>query len=752
MLCPNCHEPLREGAQFCTRCGARTAQAATEVAGSPATAAGGGAASSEGARGGGDPFEGRVLDGKYEIVAPLGSGGMGAVYRARRVLIGDEVAVKVLHSKFVDDEKLVERFRREARAAAQLHHPNVVTIHDYGEARGPEGFAYIVMELVRGESLRELLRREGRLEPRRAASLMRDVCAGVGAAHRRGIVHRDIKPDNIIVTPADEDDPSERVKVVDFGIAKLRDMTAEGSTLTEAGMMVGTLSYMSPEQCKGEPLDARADVYSLGAMLHEMLAGSPPFAAPSMTSIILKHVNEPPPPLPADVEVPEALRAAVLRALAKDPDQRPRDATEFAREIQAALLSPDAEQTTLRAAAPAPPDAGATQTAEPFFPATATPAPVTPTHAAPGGTGAATPPPAESSGDEVTVVRDTGGLRAQPGAHAAPPPEHTQPVGRQQPYQRQPHQPRPPYAQAPPHAQPPPPPRRSRKGYVVGLVVVLLVGAAGLGVLGVLLYMNRGGSRTANANARPAPTPARANANTFASPTPTPLPDVMQVAEVKIIGGSLVSPADLPGMTPAQLRMLRNTVYARHGRVFREDDLRQYFAARPWYKPENGYSDRLLTTNDRANADLLKAFEENNGAPPRADAAEVSKDVADALEEWAEATRERDIAGHMSHYADTLETFYQKQNVPASRVRADRQEAFVRYDQMDVRLANVQVAPDPTGTRATVTFDKTWDFDSPDKNSKGSVRQQLSLVRAGGRWLINGERDLQVYYKNSEEY
>jgi eukaryotic-like serine/threonine-protein kinase len=347
MNCPNCQLPLREGAQFCTRCGAKTAHwrgATTEPVSAesvPTAERAAGAAS--------DPLAGRVLDGKYEIVAPLGTGGMGTVYRARRVLIGDDVAVKVLHQKLTGDEKLVERFRREARAAAQLHHPNVVTIHDYGEARGAEGFAYIVMELVRGESLRELLRREGQLDSRRAVSLMRDVCAGVGAAHRRGIVHRDVKPDNIIVTPADEDSPAERVKVVDFGIAKLRDMTTESSTLTEAGTMVGTLFYMSPEQCKGEPLDSRADVYSLGAMLHEMLAGAPPFTASSMTGLILKHVNEPPPALPADADAPPALRAAVTRALAKSPDERPSDAAEFAREIQAAL---DADP---RAAAFAPP-------------------------------------------------------------------------------------------------------------------------------------------------------------------------------------------------------------------------------------------------------------------------------------------------------------------------------------------------------------------------------------------------------------
>src|SRR3712207_894167 len=158
MNCPNCQQPLREGAQFCTNCGARTvAVSSEEQVSSLSTVEEGAGASGGDAFEPGDSLVGRVLDGKYEIVAPLGSGGMGAVYRARRVHIGDEVAIKVLHPKYVNDETLVERFRREARAAAQLHHPNVVTIHDYGEAGGTAGFAYIVMELVRGTSLRNLL-------------------------------------------------------------------------------------------------------------------------------------------------------------------------------------------------------------------------------------------------------------------------------------------------------------------------------------------------------------------------------------------------------------------------------------------------------------------------------------------------------------------------------------------------------------------------------------------------------------------
>ncbi|HEX8283874.1 MAG TPA: protein kinase [Pyrinomonadaceae bacterium] len=719
MNCPNCNEPLREGALFCTRCGAKTAYDAGAETTEPVGAAGrdAAAAASSPAGSAGDSLVGRVLDGKYEVLSPLGTGGMGVVYRARRVHIGDEVAIKVLHQRLTGDEKLVERFRREARAAAQLHHPNVVTIHDYGEARGPEGFAYIVMELVRGESLRELLRREGRLDARRAVSLMRDVCAGVGAAHRRGIVHRDIKPDNIIVTPADEDSPSESVKVVDFGIAKLRDMAAENSTLTEAGTMVGTLFYMSPEQCKGDPLDSRADVYSLGAMLHEMLAGSPPFSASNITSLIFKHISEPPPPLPADVQVPAALRAAVTRALAKNPDERPRDASEFAREIQAALVSDPAASAGATHAA----DASQRPT-EPFFPATASPAHVTPTHPTP-------QTPTSSGREEVTVVHGAAG------AHAPRPPAQFAPAPR---------------GQQPPPGPYPPPARRSRKGYALGLLAVVLVGLAGLGVVALLLYMNQGGGKT-TVNTRPTPTP-RANTNTNASPTPTPLPESVQLAEVKIIGGSLLSPSDLSGVSPAYLVRLRNTVYARHGRTFSDNDLRQYFQSRAWYKPSADYDDDQLTTNDRANADLLKAFEENNGSPPRGDPERVRKDVKDALEEWADSTRERDLDKHMSRYADVLETFYKRQNVAATLVRSDRSKAFVRYDKMEVSLDNVQVTPDPTGLRATAAFDKTWEFDSPDKNSTGSVRQQLTLIRAGGRWLITGEKDLQVYYTNSEEY
>ncbi|MBA3768813.1 MAG: serine/threonine protein kinase [Acidobacteria bacterium] len=260
---------------------------------------------------------------------------MGAVYRARRLHIGDEVAVKILLKQYVASPEAIERFRREARAAALLRHPNIVGIYDFGEARGEDAPAYIVMELVEGISLRDLIRRESNLAPARAVSLMRDICAGVGAAHKRNIVHRDLKPDNIIVQPPQDAGERETVKVVDFGIAKLRDVQTELS-LTQDGAVMGTPYYMSPEQCRGEPLDPRSDVYSLGVMLYEMLTGVPPFEGTTVASLITKHLTEAPPSISLQPGVSPALDAVYKRALAKDKNTRQADATTFSRELQTA--------------------------------------------------------------------------------------------------------------------------------------------------------------------------------------------------------------------------------------------------------------------------------------------------------------------------------------------------------------------------------------------------------------------------------
>jgi tRNA A-37 threonylcarbamoyl transferase component Bud32 len=277
-----------------------------------------------------DPLIGHVIDGKYKLVARLGEGGMSVVYRARRVHIGDDVAVKILTDKYVKDDAALARFRREARAAAMLRHPNVITIHDFGETDDDHAPAFIVMEFIKGAPLRELLRSEDHFSVERGVRLMRGICAGVGAAHRQGVVHRDLKPENILVVAPDDDFEVESVRVVDFGLAKL--LADAGGTST--GSIVGTPFYMSPEQCLGEPLDARSDVYSLGAMFYELLSGRKPFEAETVSGVINRHLYEPPPPLPLAFGIPRRISTGIMHALAKDPDNRPQTATDLARQMQ----------------------------------------------------------------------------------------------------------------------------------------------------------------------------------------------------------------------------------------------------------------------------------------------------------------------------------------------------------------------------------------------------------------------------------
>jgi Protein kinase domain len=277
-----------------------------------------------------DPLIGYTIDGKYKLMARLGEGGMSLVYRARRVHIGDDVAVKILTGKFVKDEAALARFRREARAAAMLRHPNVITIHDFGETDDEHAPAFIVMEFVKGAPLRELLHSENHFSVERGVRLMRGICAGVGAAHRQGVVHRDLKPENILVVAPEDDFELESVRVVDFGLAKL--LADAGAAPT--GSVVGTPFYMSPEQCLGELLDARSDVYSLGAMFYEMLSGERPFGAETVSGVINRHLSEPPPPFAPSLGIPRRISIGIMHALAKDPEDRPPSATELARHMQ----------------------------------------------------------------------------------------------------------------------------------------------------------------------------------------------------------------------------------------------------------------------------------------------------------------------------------------------------------------------------------------------------------------------------------
>src|SRR5262245_31138725 len=281
-----------------------------------------------------------VIDGKYRLEQLIAHGGMGSVYRAIHQQLERPVAIKILRAEFLADRVIAERFNREARAAAKLKHPNIVAIYDFGSM--PNGGAYLVMELIEGWSLREELRTHsaghGQMRPERAVAILSQVCAGVEAAHRRGVIHRDLKPDNVMIEATAE--ASERVLVLDFGIAKLKDRDQGMKGITDENTVIGTPNYISPEQCTGQGVDARSDIYSLGVILYEMLTGRTPFASQDTSSVLLRHLQEPPaPPSRFRAGLSRELEYVVLRALAKNPSHRFSSAGQFAEHLYTAIRS-----------------------------------------------------------------------------------------------------------------------------------------------------------------------------------------------------------------------------------------------------------------------------------------------------------------------------------------------------------------------------------------------------------------------------
>ncbi|HEV2236068.1 MAG TPA: protein kinase, partial [Ktedonobacterales bacterium] len=290
-------------------------------------------------------MDSEILGDRYEMQDAIGRGGMATIYRAVDLRMGRTVAVKILREVYSSDPKFVTRFQREARAASLLQHPNIVQVFDYGQSG--ESY-YIVMEFVDGTDLRRYLKRTGKLSSERAVTIARDVALGLGAAHKRGIVHRDVKPQNIMLNDAD------LVKLTDFGIASVyKDAGAE--RLTTTGMTLGTVQYYAPEQAQGEVVTPAADIYALGIVMYEMLTGRPPFDGDTPVAVAMKHIQEPPePPTTYNPSIAPGLERIIMRCLEKDPRDRFRDGDALAY----ALDNLDRRQSG-RPAAPAAGRAGA---------------------------------------------------------------------------------------------------------------------------------------------------------------------------------------------------------------------------------------------------------------------------------------------------------------------------------------------------------------------------------------------------------
>jgi predicted Ser/Thr protein kinase len=287
-----------------------------------------------------DPLVGKVIDGRFEVIERVGEGGMGVVYKVRQVPIGRIVAMKVLSQEMAGDPNWVMRFEREARASSQLQHPNTIRMFDFGKTR--EGRLFMTMEFLDGRSLREVIADDAPLDPARVLKILVQCCASLGEAHAAGIIHRDIKPDNVfLLTMAGSPD---FVKLLDFSVAKL--LQESDGMRTQAGIVFGTPQYMSPEQGRGMPLDARSDLYALGILAFEMLTGYVPFHHDQNPMIVLQmHVQKAVPPLPAGV--PPIVQQVVYKALEKDPAKRHQSAGEMMQHCQQALAQLETERAGL---------------------------------------------------------------------------------------------------------------------------------------------------------------------------------------------------------------------------------------------------------------------------------------------------------------------------------------------------------------------------------------------------------------------
>ncbi|HKY05964.1 MAG TPA: serine/threonine-protein kinase [Blastocatellia bacterium] len=358
--CPQCGQEYKDNARFCPRDGYNLDMVSSEptMAGSnPIEVPEPGQT---------DPLIGRILAARYRLLQKLGQGGMGAVYKGQHIKMNRMTAIKVLTAQLAEDPQFVARFEREAEMASHIDHPNAVNIYDFGEAE--DGLVYIAMEFIEGQPLSSIIEKEGALALDRVVRITYQAADALHAAHNLGIIHRDFKPDNIMV--CQKSGRPDWVEVVDFGIAKRAALEPENQGLTQTGFILGTPAYMSPEQVAGEPLDVRSDLYSLALVSYEMITGTLPFTGNSVQSVMVNRLLQPPMSfrqVRPGLNAPPAVEAVIMRALARHARDRYSSTVEFASELERAFrqfpgLPPPQPQPQRPAHAPNTPPAGHRQT------------------------------------------------------------------------------------------------------------------------------------------------------------------------------------------------------------------------------------------------------------------------------------------------------------------------------------------------------------------------------------------------------
>jgi serine/threonine protein kinase len=633
----------------------------------------------------------RLIAEKYRLDRLLGRGGMGAVYEGTHVDLERPVAIKLLLPDFTADMEALERFRREARAAARLNHPNVADTYDYGSL--PEGGAYIIMELIAGETLRERMDAVGKLPFLEAIQIARQVTSGVEAAHRHDITHRDLKPSNIILTR--DHDGQMLAKVVDFSVAKLKEGTTSGTALTATGSLIGTPRYMAPEQCADNKTDSRSDIYSLGIILYEMLAGRAPFEGPTTTAIAIKHIQSPPPPVEEfRPDAPPLLRSLIEQSLAKSPSERPQTAQEFAARLDEAARELGPQEL----ATPPPNTARANRAVTDNRRSTQTNPPKVEDDLGTRRTGEPTieePISNKRAADPVSVQ-----------SYSVKPEEQDEEIATKVSSK-----------EANKGASPADEERGAQAEKPVVVSGAMESRAAAEGNFPLLSEFSKTApveqtASTQGTEERVEPAPA-ARSN--------PLPYIAAAALILSVGAGIY-------------------MLAFRGTSGTKVDGNQSAAV------DN--RNAVATNKDEGKTNNQPALSDSNtpASPVSSPAspADARAELQALRDQWINATIGRDLNRLISFYPPVVETFYLKRNVPRAAVRAEKQRMIEGANSIELQTSQPEISLSNDGRTATMTFRKSWNFRGA-QNSSGEVLQELRWVKTGEGWKITGERDLGVF-------